>query len=141
MEQVLLQGLSAPHDGIASISSNSDNSDYDPISKLLSSHYNFTALGCFMSKPVHPLAFPVQTKAPKFHDLNDFKFSDVSEPMECGSFNRSNGKKCSMCEWFLNTKIVLEFPKWRYTNHRGSFMSSCLSCRNGDILVTVPSNE
>ncbi|PWA69983.1 zinc finger, RING/FYVE/PHD-type [Artemisia annua] len=111
------EGLSAPHDGRASISSNSDSSDYDPISKSLSSHHNFTARGCFMSKAVHPLALPVPTNTPKFHDLDDFEFSDVSEPMERGSFNRSNGHKCSLCERFLSQR-----SPW--------------SSRNGDMPVT-----
>ncbi|GKD42006.1 coatomer subunit zeta-1-like protein, partial [Tanacetum coccineum] len=65
------QGHSAPHDGRASISSNSDSNDYDPITKSLSSHHNFTSCGCFVSKPVYPLALPVKT--PKFHDLEDVK--------------------------------------------------------------------
>ncbi|GJR82115.1 zinc finger, RING/FYVE/PHD-type containing protein [Tanacetum coccineum] len=111
------RGLSATHDGRASISSNSDNSDYGPITKSISFHHNFTARGCFMSKPVHPLSLQVQTNTPRSHDLVDFEFSDVSEPMERGSFNRSSGHKCSLCERFLSQR-----SPW--------------SSRNGDMPVT-----
>jgi len=49
-----------------------------------------------MSKPVHPLAFP---NNPRFQDPDDnnlhsdFEFSDVSEPIEAESVNRSNTHK------------------------------------------------
>ncbi|KAI7758274.1 hypothetical protein M8C21_005422 [Ambrosia artemisiifolia] len=101
------EGLSAPHDGRGSISSNSDSSDYDPIAKSQSYQHNFTTRGCFMSKPVHPLAFP---NNPRFQDPDDnnlhseFEFSDVSEPVESEYLNRSNAHKCNLCERFLSQR-------------------------------------
>lgn len=101
-----LEGLSDPHDGRASISSNSDSTDYETLTKSLSSHHSFTNRGCFMSKPVHPLAFPVERNAPRYQDPDetphsDFEFSHILEP---DSLNRSNDHKCSLCERFLSQR-------------------------------------
>lgn len=71
-----------------------------------------------MTKPVHPLAFPVERNSSGFQDFNDtfhkrerfstascgFEFSDVSEPVESDSLTRSNVDKCGLCERFLSRR-------------------------------------
>ncbi|KAI3502494.1 hypothetical protein L1887_30587 [Cichorium endivia] len=117
------EGLSAPNESRPSISSNSDSSEYDALSKSLSSHHNFTGRGRFMSKPVHPLAVPDERNNPGIHDSDascDLDSSDASEPMESDS-NRSSGDKCGLCERFLSQR-----SPW----------SSCQIIRSGDFPVT-----
>ncbi|KAL4569512.1 hypothetical protein LXL04_025151 [Taraxacum kok-saghyz] len=121
------QGFSVPNENRASISSNSDISDYETLSKSLTSHHNFTSRGCFMSKPVHP----IETNSSGIHDSDascDFEYSDVSEPIESESVNRSSGDKCGICERFLSQR-----SPWssRRIIRSGDFpVTGVLSCRH-----------
>nr|XP_043606502.1 uncharacterized protein LOC122578583 [Erigeron canadensis] len=134
------EGLSAPHDGRASISSNSDSSDYGPTTKSLSSHHNYTARGCFMSKAVHPLAVSAETNPSRLDDPNDtlpcdYDFLEISGPMEPDTLNRSNGHKCNLCERFLSQRspwssrqIIrsLDMPVTGVLSCRHVFHAECL---------------
>ncbi|KAI3730758.1 hypothetical protein L1987_61934 [Smallanthus sonchifolius] len=131
--------FSAPQDSRASVSSLSDSSDYEPIAKSQSSHRNFTTRRCFLSKPVHPLTFPPKENGPvcpeqRFSTTScDFDFTDVSEPIEPDSLNRSSVNqsyvhKCGLCERFLSQRSP-------WSSHRivrsGDFpVTGVLPCRH-----------
>ncbi|KAK8259923.1 hypothetical protein V6Z12_D13G087500 [Gossypium hirsutum] len=58
----LVEGTSTNADSGVSTSSYSDSSESEPMVKqCLSSHRNISSRYCFMSKPIHPLSFPMET--------------------------------------------------------------------------------
>ncbi|KAL7610796.1 hypothetical protein Lser_V15G11576 [Lactuca serriola] len=129
------EGISAPNEGRASISSHSDSSDFETIVKSLSSQSHH-GRRCFMSKPVHPLSIPVErTNSGIGIGINDsdaasceFEHSDVSEPIESDVINRSSGDKCGLCDRFLSQR-----SPWssRQIIRSGDFpVTGVLSCRH-----------
>ncbi|MQL97924.1 hypothetical protein Taro_030627 [Colocasia esculenta] len=57
-------GASGMHNSVGSTSSRSEGSEYDAMPKIpVHSHRNFSSRCSFMSKPIHPVSFPVQTSA------------------------------------------------------------------------------
>ncbi|XP_039065703.1 uncharacterized protein LOC120211164 [Hibiscus syriacus] len=56
------EGTSTNADTGVSTSSYSDSSESEPMFKQwLSSHRNVSSRYCFLSKPIHPLSFPMET--------------------------------------------------------------------------------
>uniref|UniRef100_A0A1D1Y0P1 Ret finger protein-like 4B n=1 Tax=Anthurium amnicola TaxID=1678845 RepID=A0A1D1Y0P1_9ARAE len=56
------EGTSGVSNSVGSISSRSEGSEYDAVSKIpVHSHRNFSSRRSFISKPVHPVSFPVRT--------------------------------------------------------------------------------
>ncbi|CAI9275879.1 unnamed protein product [Lactuca saligna] len=109
--------LSVPHENRASISSNSDSSD-------------FAGRGCFMSKPVHPVNSGIHDSDDRHRSSCEFEFSDVSEPIESDSLDRLSGgfDKCGFCERFLSQR-----SPWssRQIIRSGDFpVTGVLSCRH-----------
>ncbi|KAB1994226.1 hypothetical protein ES319_D13G085200v1 [Gossypium barbadense] len=128
----LVEGTSTNADSGVSTSSYSDSSESEPMVKqCLSSHRNISSRYCFMSKPIHPLSFPMETATTGVSDsavagLSDDTatpqrdahrwssasssndVADISEPFESVIFGRScvpsNGFKCGLCERFLSQR-------------------------------------
>ncbi|KAK8522891.1 hypothetical protein V6N12_056584 [Hibiscus sabdariffa] len=128
----IVEGTLTNADSGVSASSYSDSSESEPMVKqCLSSHRNISSRYCFMSKPIHPLSFPMETPATEASDstvvgLSDDTstpqrdacrwssasssndIADISEPFESAMFSRScipsSGFKCGLCERFLSQR-------------------------------------
>ncbi|GAB2220582.1 hypothetical protein Droror1_Dr00008243 [Drosera rotundifolia] len=120
-----MEGSSTVRDGIGSISSRSDGSEFEHATKLhlSTTPRNFPSRRTFMSKAVHPLSFPSQTtKEGSEYDVtvsqrethgsssggSSIDMTDISGPfdpenMERGS-NPDEGLRCGLCERFLSRR-------------------------------------
>ncbi|XP_021912013.1 uncharacterized protein LOC110825809 isoform X2 [Carica papaya] len=128
----VMEGMSASADYGVSNSSRSDSTGSEPnMRPCLSSHHNFSSKRYFMSKPIHPLSFPMETPreaseaaAARFSDFDvttpqrdahswsstnsSLDFADVTESFESesfgGIFSPSDGIKCGLCERLLSQR-------------------------------------
>ncbi|XVE53208.1 hypothetical protein DITRI_Ditri02bG0185600 [Diplodiscus trichospermus] len=151
----IIEGASTNAD-TGSTSSHSDSSESEPMVKpCLTSHRNFTSRRCFMSKPIHPLSFPMGTPTTEASDSAVAGFSDdsspqqrdprrwssasssndfvdVSEPFESESFGRSyipsDGFKCGLCERFLSQRSP--WSSRRIVRSSDMPVAGVLSCRH-----------
>ncbi|KAL9251321.1 hypothetical protein AKJ16_DCAP12347 [Drosera capensis] len=118
-----MEGSSTVRDGIGSISSRSDGSEFEHATKLhlSTTPHNFPSRCTFMSKAVHPLSFLFQTtKKGSQYDVtvsqrethgsssggSSIDMTDISGPfepenMERGS-NPDEGLRCGLCERCLS---------------------------------------
>ncbi|GAB2280258.1 hypothetical protein Dimus_014900 [Dionaea muscipula] len=82
-----MEGSSTLQDGGGSTSSRSDGSEFEHGAKLNSSnHYcNFPSRCSFMSKPIHPLSFPIQNPAKEDADQYDATTASASQRETRGS--------------------------------------------------------
>ncbi|KAG8661738.1 hypothetical protein MANES_01G034400v8 [Manihot esculenta] len=127
-----LQGPSGHPESGRSTPTFSDSSEDEPTFKsCLSSRCNFSGRHSFLSKPIHPLFFPVQapkeaseTQASRLSEFDaatvqrdahhwssassSADSSDISEPLESEIVGRlcisSNVFKCGLCERFLSQR-------------------------------------
>ncbi|XP_022776837.1 uncharacterized protein LOC111318328 isoform X2 [Durio zibethinus] len=138
-------------------SSHSDSSESEPMVKPLcfSSHRNLSNRRYFMSKPIHPLSFPMGTTTTEASDSTVAGFSDdaatpqrdahrwssasssndfvdVSEPFESEIFGRScvlsDGFKCGLCERFLSQRSP--WSSRRIVRSSDMPVAGVLSCRH-----------
>ncbi|XP_039057848.1 uncharacterized protein LOC120201276 isoform X2 [Hibiscus syriacus] len=128
----IVEETSTNADSGVSTSSYSDSNESEPmIKQSLSSQRNVSSRYCFMSKPIHPLSFPMETPITEASDsavagLSDDTttpqrdahrwssasssnvIADISEPFESVMFSRScipsSGFKCSLCETYLSQR-------------------------------------
>ncbi|KAK8547014.1 hypothetical protein V6N13_099759 [Hibiscus sabdariffa] len=128
----IFEGNSTNADSGVSTSSYSDSSESEPMVKqCLSSQRNISSRYCFMSKPIHPLSFPMETPTTEASDSAVAGFSDdtatpqrdacrwssasssndiadTSEPFESVMFSRSctpsGGFECGLCERSLSQR-------------------------------------
>ncbi|XP_039034702.1 uncharacterized protein LOC120170939 [Hibiscus syriacus] len=126
----IVEGTSTNADSGVSTSSYSDSSESEPmVKRCLSSQQNVSSRYYFMSKPIHPLSFPMETPTTEAADsatagLSDDTampqrdahrwssassgndIADISEPFESVMFGRScipySVFKCSLCERYLS---------------------------------------
>ncbi|KAL2546823.1 RING/U-box superfamily protein [Forsythia ovata] len=151
-----MEGTSAVRDSRRSTSSRSDSScDSEAMVKSHSSHRNFSGRGCFMSKAVHPLSFPLEmptreasgitsselsefdTTPPRDrHHLNSatasIDFTELSEHFDDDLFNRSHSPsdryRCGLCERFLSQRSP--WSSRRIVRSGDMPVAGILSCRH-----------
>ncbi|KAE8729866.1 MADS-box protein ZMM17-like [Hibiscus syriacus] len=128
----IVEGTSTNADSGVSTSPYSDSSESEPmVEQCFSSQRNISSRYCFMSKPIHPLSFPMETPTTEASDstvagLSDDTatpqrdahcwssasssndIADISESFESVMFSRScipsSGFKCSLCERYLSQR-------------------------------------
>ncbi|KGN51934.1 uncharacterized protein LOC101203618 [Cucumis sativus] len=151
------EGNSENPDSGSSTFSQSDSSETEPTVKLRSSsNWNFTSRRSFMSKPIHPLAIPMQTSSGEaFESTNlgfaefdsstpqrdnqrwssassSIDFADVSEPLESDfyfkSSCRSDSFRCGLCERFLSQRSP--WSSRRIVRSTDMPVAGVLSCRH-----------
>ncbi|GMI87396.1 hypothetical protein like AT1G14180 [Hibiscus trionum] len=101
------------------------------VKQCLLSHRNISSRYCFMSKPIHPLSFPMETSVAETSDSTVVGLSDdtatpqrdvhrwssasssndiISEPFESMMCSRScipsSGFKCGLCERYLSQRSL-----------------------------------
>ncbi|CAH9096712.1 unnamed protein product [Cuscuta epithymum] len=89
-----MEVTSIARDGRVSISSRSDSSDSESMTKSHSSHRNFPSRRYFMSNPVHPLSIPSGT--PK---RGVFGFSPFRSSTPLREKHRFSSASCSVDHW------------------------------------------
>ncbi|XP_022735665.1 uncharacterized protein LOC111289069 [Durio zibethinus] len=152
----IVEGTPKNADSGVSSSSHSDCSESEPMfMSCLSSHRNFSSRRYFMSKPIHPLSFPMVTPTTEASDSGGTGFSDnagtsqrdahgrssssssndfadVSEPFEPDSFGRlcvpSDGFKCGLCERFLSQRSP--WSSHRIVRNGDRPVAGVLSCQH-----------
>ncbi|OMO82501.1 Zinc finger, RING-type [Corchorus olitorius] len=152
-----VEGISTNADSGFSTSSHSDSSESEPMVKQSSSsHRNFSSRRCFMSKPIHPLSFPIGTPMTEASDSaaagfsddaatpqrdahrwssassSNNDFTDVSELFESEFCGRScippEGFKCGLCERSLSQRSP--WSSRRIVRSSDMPVAGVLSCRH-----------
>ncbi|CAA2933653.1 uncharacterized protein LOC111398902 isoform X1 [Olea europaea var. sylvestris] len=151
-----MEGTSAVMDSRSSTSSQSDSSgDYEAVVKSHSSYCNFSGRGCFMSKAVYPLSFPLEmptreasgittserseydsTPRRDRHHLSSATVSvdltGLSEHFDDDLFNRSYSPsdqiRCGLCERFLSQRSP--WSSRRIVRSGDMPVAGILSCRH-----------
>ncbi|OMO93245.1 Zinc finger, RING-type [Corchorus capsularis] len=152
-----VEGISTNADSGFSTSSHSDSSESEPMVKQSSSsHRNFSSRRYFMSKPIHPLSFPMGTPMTEASDSaaagfsddaatpqrdahrwssassSNNDFTDVSELFESEFCGRScippEGFKCGLCERSLSQRSP--WSSRRIVRSSDMPVAGVLSCRH-----------
>ncbi|GMH01739.1 hypothetical protein Nepgr_003578 [Nepenthes gracilis] len=148
-----MEGTSRAPDGVGSTSSRSDGSEYEHTAKLhLPTHCNFPSRRSFMSKPIHPLSFPIQTST-KGASLSATEYeittshrdthgsssgsssidlTDILEPFQSENlgpvYNPAEEFKCGLCERFLSQRSP--WSSRRIVRSGDLPVAGVLSCRH-----------
>ncbi|GAB4840033.1 hypothetical protein Ancab_020742 [Ancistrocladus abbreviatus] len=153
----MMEGTSRMLDGGGSTSSRSDGSECEHMAKLhLSAHRSFPSRRSFMSKPIHPLSFPMLTSTrealggsnPGFPEYDattpqreahrsssgssSIDVTDISEQFESDNLDRGNnpaeGFRCGLCERLLSQRSP--WSSRRIVRSGDMPVTGVLSCRH-----------